>query len=393
MSEIFEEISKVKSEKSEIQFLVPLSPLSSVVPDITLVTGCFNMSKYHKGARDIKDSIKQTEILTTFPCYIVFFGDETTIPLLKQLREKYHLLHLSYFITIEPEKLWSFQYLDQVKINREKYWPTRDVRTCTETHLITCNKFDFVLQIIELNPFRTSKFGWIDAFLNENAKKICEDFTISKLLYVLNNVTDKFHLQIMNVADKKYKLIENKREYYSKYQWVVCGCLFTCSREIGIKILTRLNEIFVETTKLGYGHGEEMLYLEVLDEFYDDIARGYGDYGQILNNFIEPTKNYSYIVNFILKNYIKHKYYKEAFDCGTYLVKYMESYKIFIDYQLRMEILINYFVAAYYIQPEACKQIHKYILDLCSVDIQMQKVYHNNKNFYDKQLNYVTLLE
>ena len=40
---------------------------------------------------------------------------------------------------------------------------------------------------------------------------------------------------------------------------------------------------------LGYGHGEEMLYLEILDEFYDDIERSYGDYGQIINNYFLKT--------------------------------------------------------------------------------------------------------
>ena len=32
-------------------------------------------------------------------------------------------------------------------------------------------------------------------------------------LNVLNNVPDKFHLQIQNVTDKKYKNKDNKREY------------------------------------------------------------------------------------------------------------------------------------------------------------------------------------
>ena len=32
-------------------------------------------------------------------------------------------------------------------------------------HLITINKFDFVLQTTEINPFHTSKFGWIDCLL------------------------------------------------------------------------------------------------------------------------------------------------------------------------------------------------------------------------------------
>ena len=153
------------------------------------------------------------------------------------------------------------------------------------------SKLNFVLQTIQKNPFHTTKFGWIDANLNKNCSKICRDFSINMFLNVLNNVPDKFHLQIQNVTDKKYKNKDNKREYYEKYRWVMCGAFYTMGKEIGIKILNRLNDLFIEATMLGYGHGDELLYLEILDEFYNDIERGYSDYGQILNNYFYPTKN------------------------------------------------------------------------------------------------------
>ncbi len=129
-----------------------------------------------------------------------------------------------------------------------------------------------------------------ELFFARNALKICEDYTIDKLLYVLNNITDKFHLQVLNVNDKKYKNVEFKKEYYETYRYVMSGWLFTCGIEIGKRILNRVNELFIHTTILGYGDGEEMLFLEILDKFKDDIVKSYGDYGQILNNFIEPTK-------------------------------------------------------------------------------------------------------
>jgi hypothetical protein len=180
--------------------------------------------------------------------------------------------------------------LDKIKKNREVYHPTKDERTCSETHLITCNKFAFVLQAIEENPHNTEKFAWIDSNCSTNMSKICENYSHSNILYILNNISYKFHIQILNVCDKKFKSDELKREYYSQYRWIVCGGFFTCGKEIGIKILNRLKEIVVETTYMGYGHGEEMFYLEVLDEYYDDIIKSYGDYRQILNNFIKPNK-------------------------------------------------------------------------------------------------------
>jgi hypothetical protein len=95
--------------------------------------------------------------------------------------------------------------------------------------------------------------------------------------------------------------------------------------------LSRLKEIFAETTRQGFGHGEEMLYLEVLDEFYDDIARSYGDYGQILNNFLVPTRNAEYIFHTIIQNFKCAGHVREYEDACKTLLLAAQNYWIDID--------------------------------------------------------------
>ena len=112
---------------------------------------------------------------------------------------------------------------------------------------------------------------------------------------ILSKISDKFKIQVLNVCDKRFKEPDFKREYYGTYRWVVCGGFFTCGKESGTKVLKRQHEIFLKTLEQGYGHGEEMLFLELLDEFEEDIEKSYGDYGQMWNNFIEPTRNMHYI--------------------------------------------------------------------------------------------------
>jgi hypothetical protein len=57
---------------------------------------------------------------------------------------------------------------------------------------------------------------------------------------------------IANISSIKFidKLDENKHEYYNQYRWVVCGGFFTCGKEIGLKILSRLNNIFITICNL-----------------------------------------------------------------------------------------------------------------------------------------------
>jgi len=193
-----------------------------------------------------------------------------------------------------------YQYVDLIKKNRADYHPTKDKRTCAESHILCCSKFNFVLQVMKTNPFNTSKFGWIDANIGANFSKICTGYENHMLLHILHNSSEKFHIQILNVCDKKYMNVALKKEMYLEYRWIVCGGLFICGLN-SAAILNRLNELFIETTQQGFGHGEEMLYLEVLDEFYDDIERGYGDYHMILNNFLRPSKGFDYILEFIIR--------------------------------------------------------------------------------------------
>jgi hypothetical protein len=186
------------------------------------------------------------------PCYLCIYCDEDCYHLIYEIREQYKLNIMTFYVIESFETLECFKWNSIIKQNRLIYHPTKDERTCSESHLLCCNKFDFVLRTIEKNPFHTTKFGWIDSNVRDNFSKICENYKNNILLYILNNVSEKFHIQILNVCDKKYKQPENKREYYERYQWVVCGSFFTTGKEVGEKILKRLHKIFEETTQLGF---------------------------------------------------------------------------------------------------------------------------------------------
>jgi len=266
-------------------------------PDCTLVTGIFDLQHIHNNCRSLDDCIRLCEPVLSIDAPMVIYCSKS---LASRIREKRVGFKKTQIIEQELNELWSFQYLSKVKKNREIYWPTRDERTCAESHLVCCNKFDFVYETILFNPFHTRCFAWIDAFLGQPGKKglrITESEDremVKQILIELANrrKTNKFHIQCLSLVDPKFLKPENKKEYYSVYRWVVCGGFFLTEGEVGIKIMNRLKEVFIETTEAGYGHGEEMFYLEVLDEFLDDLALSFGDYGQILDNFIYPRRNF-----------------------------------------------------------------------------------------------------
>jgi len=292
-----------------------------MIPDVTLATACYDLSKYFEGSRNIESNIKNMETLLENECFLCIFGDAVTIPLIREIRDRrFGLGRLTHYILIDFENLWAYKYADRIRANRQAYHPTKTARDSVESHIIQCNKFDFVLNTIRINPFRTSKFGWVDANVGVNGAKICQGYNKDILPSVLHSVTEKFHIQLLNVEDKALGHPDRLREYYERYRWVVCGCLFTMGPAIGIPILNRLKEVFIETTMLGYGHAEEPLFIGVLDEFYDSFERSYGDYYNILNNFTRHTRGFSYIYSHVLERYMMFGYVREAYDCSKKLV-------------------------------------------------------------------------
>jgi hypothetical protein len=343
----------------------------ATIPDCTLVTACYLLTKYHPHARNLQTTIDSMTTLLKVPCYLVIYCNSELFEHITKIRQENGFMHLTKIIVKELEELWSYSLCDKITENRKAYWPTSDSRISSESTCIVFNKFNFVLQTIETNPFSTNTFGWIDGSLGTNGNKISEELFHTNLLYSLHHVTHKFHLQILNIEDKKYRLDENKREYYQQARWVACGCFFTTTSEIGKKILSRLQEIVIKTVNLGFGHGEEYFYLDILDEFYNDIHRSYGDYRQILHNWIYPTRNLIYIYwNIVMRNY-HFGYYQDCIDVCNSLLYSFDHFLVEINYDLYVRL---YFVL---------------YLSLCKLNMnnaiivgnQIRKYYHMNPYF------------
>jgi len=359
------------------------------LPSCTLVTCsyCFHNAT-NTGVRTADELLASMETFLTIPTYMVIYCDATMAPRIRTRREALEFISITRIIEAPFESLWCYPFLEKVRRNREVYWPTRDARTNSETHLIQCNKFDFVLSVLRENPFSTEKFAWIDCCCPENMRKMCEDYTHAKLMYILQNISDKFHIQALNVCDKKYMLTENKREYYETYRWVVCGGFFTCGQKSGEKILNMLKENVGVTTNMGYGHGEEMFYLEVLDD--PDMIFSYGDYGQILNNFIAPTRNIRYILDFIARNYMYHCYYKECYRCCEIVLRQIENYEISVDYDVYFGFLFCLYVSGYYYHGrERGAEIVQHIRNLISVNPHIRQEFEKQRDFYEAQFIHV----
>ena len=355
-----------------------------MIPDCTLTTACFDLTKYNKFSRDKNTTLNNIKSLLEVPCYLVIYTDIYFYSYIFELRKKYN--SMTHYIITDLESLNTFKYLKKIKENRIKYHPTKDERTCAETHLLCSSKFDLVLNTIDTNPFNTTKFGWIDSNVGLNFSKICVNYKHNMLLKLLKQCNEnKFYLQILNACDPK--LLLDLQSYYSQYRWVVCGCLFIAPKEMGIKILTKLNDIFIKHTMEGYGHGEEMYYLELLYSHKEDLHVSYGDYKHILNNFIRPTECIEYI-DYVVTRFLDNKQYNECIQCCETVIKEYDNFEIEINYVLYFKLLFNYYISCFYVNKDKCKEIIVKIYQLIDINDSVNEYYNRNKDFYDSQFKF-----
>jgi hypothetical protein len=133
-----------------------------------------------------------------------------------------------------------------------------------------------------------------------------------------------------------------------------------------------------------------MLYLEVLDEFYDDIERSYGDYKDILNNFIHPTNNFYYINELIIKKYLSFGYNKECYDCCKKILYSFENYTVPILYDIYFSVLFSLFVSSFYYKREETKNILNKIKKLIDCNPYIELEYKKNEEFYLSQFSFIS---
>ena len=358
-----------------------------MVPDCTLTTSCFDLTRFHAKSRSLTEAIENMRTLLEVPCYLVIFTDAACFPLIQGIRQP--LDHLTVYIIQPFETTPYYDLVEQVKANRAKTWPTADERTCSENHVLVNTKHAFVVRTMDMNPFRTSRFGWIDANIGKRFSKIAQDYQPGMLLDCLYTTSDKFHIQVLTAIDKKFLKRENKPEYYQQYRWVVCGSFFTTGETVGRRVAKRMNELFRETTAQGYGHGEEMLYLEVLEELYEDLDITYGDYGQLLNNYSYPTRNLGFIHDHVFQRYLQYGYNREAYACSRKVIQGIEQHGIPCEPHMYFSFLFGQYLSGFYVDRENARAVVDHIYEVCQKDPLLMAQLDSNRGFYEEQFKYV----
>ena len=133
---------------------------------ITLVTTYYDLNKYEKRPSDRTQSnyMKWGEFVLKLDINLVFFVDKELYPEIYKKRKEHKLLHKTLIICRSYDQMpWTAnnpdiqRYIDARKMNYKKSF-----KNGATYYTITWNKMYMMEEVIDLNPFDTDHFGWID---------------------------------------------------------------------------------------------------------------------------------------------------------------------------------------------------------------------------------------
>jgi hypothetical protein len=297
----------------------------------TLVTAYFNLTKYFDSTKEINERdqnyyFSHSISTLSLPYNLVIYCDKDSIEIIKNIRPPYLNDKTHYVIYNFDDFRFkkNGEYLIEnfndyrIKIieNRKKI-PSADNRNTASYYLFCMSRYIMLKEMIELNPFNSTHFGWINFCIERmginNVIHLSEALSVNR---------DKFSTCYIDYIPES--MINNLNEYFKWGRCSMCSGFFTGNKEYMYKVCDLIENQFLTYLESGYGHADEQLYSPVYFENKTLFEHYYGDYQQMITNYKyiydspEPP-----IYNFIRNSFQNNNYIKCYEACKFVLNSYI----------------------------------------------------------------------
>ena len=290
----------------------------------TLVTAYFNLTKCSDASSEIKqrDSnyyFSHSISTLSLPYNLIIYCDEDSIEQIKSIRPKYLEDKTRYILRnfddfqfskckeLLPENFGD--YRNKIIENRKKNPYHFDNRNTASYYLFCMSRYAMLKEMIELNPFNSTHFCWINFCIErmgfKNVVHLAEGLAVNR---------DKFSTCYIDYIPEE--LVNNTAEYFKWGRCSMCSGFFTGNKDYMYTVCDLIETQFLEYLEKGYGHADEQLYSPVYFKNPELFEQYYGDYQQMVSNY-----KYIYdspetpIYNFITRSFDNKKYVKSYEAC------------------------------------------------------------------------------
>jgi hypothetical protein len=306
-------------------------------------------TKFSRSVDKYIELAKQFIMKLNYPL-IVFTDDDELIQFIHEERKSY--ADKTRVINKKFEDTYYYKYVDRLK-ELQQTFTIRNGNVKQETPMyiiLNNNKFDFMEDAIQLNPFNSTHFVWMDFGINHVAKNY-----------------DKIHDWIRQVPDNIKQMcinpyVENvvDKEIFQNIYHHVAGGLFSGSKERLLKYC----QLFKRKTEQIYAENwyqiDEAVMTMVIRENPELFSLYYGDYQGIIANYLEPLYNIDLIMRGVSKCLDNNNttFACEILTfCAPYFLKNMHDIHIYAF--IRYKIITDYYHNNKCFTPELLTVVHQ----------------------------------
>ena len=333
-----------------------------------------NQSERNRKADSYIDYAKK--FLLQLPYQMILYTDSQYVyDIVYDYRRELGLIHKTRVCLCAMNHTYFYKYLDRISDLQKKFCILNgELNHETPLYIIANNnKFDCIDKTLQLNPFKSKHFVWIDFGINHVAQN-----------------TEKIHEWIFNIPDKIKQLCINpyleKDDPKTFFQYIyhhTAGGLFSGS----VENMRKYSRLFKAKTEQIYREDwyqlDEAVMTMIQRENPEMFDLYYGDYQGIVSNYHSPIHNLDLISTNIQK-YIDYNNTKEAFDALCYCEPYYKNNKDELVYTY----IIQHLVVDYY---NNNKKLTHGVIEIINKLKDSEKlkeiilINENNINFYENK--------
>ena len=307
--------------------------------DWTLVTAYYDLTKCSDAsneicARDKVHYLHNARATMALPYNLIVYCEEENIDILKTLRP-FHLQERTQFIIKEFDS-FSFidtfaQYREKIAVNRINHPYYFDNRNTPSYYLFCMSRYIMLRETVATNPFNSTHFGWINMCIERMGYK-----NVQYLDDALSVHRDKFSTCYIDYIPEN--LVKNTQEYFKMGRCGMCSGFFTGNNYYMNAVCDLIKNKFLEYLEKGFGHADEQLYTPVYFENPTLFEHYYGDYQQMITNYVTIRERAEPPIYNFVRNSFKHNDLSRCRQACEFIIRSIQSGHCNCDSELFAEV-------------------------------------------------------
>ena len=290
----------------------------------TLVTAYFDLTHYSDAPPAMRSTqyyLDHAHSVLSLPYNLIVYCDQTNKHLLEQIRPPFLQSKTRYCVldfdklqfTDHDKQVGDFTTYRQRIIDNRRDKPYHFDERNTASYYLFCIARNLLLKkTIADNPFKSTHFAWINICIERMGY-----LNLVHLDQALSIHRNKFSTLYIDYIPRS--LVNNTQEYFKYGRCSMCSGFYTGNAYYMYRVCHEMENQFLIYLDGGYGHADEQLMSPVYFKYPELFQHYYGDYQQMITNYLHVYDNPNSILTIFIPRSYQHQFYQGCHDACRFV--------------------------------------------------------------------------